>query len=498
VKSARKYRAARATTAAGLGAAVVIALSACGSTSASSTAKAAASSAAAAAPSGKAPSGKPASGQPQKPPSGGSGPGGSGQGSSGQGGSGGSGPGGTGSSTPVSGTGAYSLSGGSAVKSGTTVTAAATNESGVLVKSSGKLTLENTAVTTTGKSSSSDDSSFYGLDSGVLAFTNATITETGGTVRTTGDGANAVFAYGSGAHITISGTKITAAGQYAHGIMASGGGSITATGLTVSTAGASSAAVATDRGGGTLNVIGGTYRTSGHNSPGLYSTGTITVRGAIVDAAGAEAAVVEGSNSITVTNSSLTGSVNRGVMIYQSFSGDAQGTNGIFTQAGGSLTARQGPLFFVTNTTATINLTGVKLADSSGTLLDAAASSWGTSGSNGGNVTLNAKAQTLAGSVAADKVSTVTLHLTDGSKLTGAVNTADSAKKVALSLDSASKWTVTGTSYVTVLNDSAGISGTSITNIVGNGHNVYYSKSANPSLGGKTYTLAGGGKLIPV
>ena len=411
--------------------------------------------------------------------------------------SGGTGPGGTGSSMPVSGTGAYSLSGGSAVKSGAAVTAAATNESGVLVKNSGKLSLQNVAVATTGNSSSSDDSSFYGLDSGVLAFTNATIAETGGTVRTTGYGANAVFAYGSGAHITISGTKITATGQYAHGIMASGGGSITATDLTVSTAGASSAAVATDRGAGTIKVTGGTYRTSGHNSPGLYSTGAISVTGATIDATGAEAAVVEGSNSVNVTNSSLTGSLNRGVMIYQSFSGDAQGTNGVFSQAGGSLTAMRGPLFFITNTTATINLTGVQLADSAGALLDAAAASWGTSGSNGGHVTLNARAQTLTGSVVADKISTVTLRLTGGSKLTGTVNTAGSARKVTLSLDSTSKWTVTGTSHVTVLNDGAGISGTKITNIVGNGHNVYYSKSANPSLGGKTYTLAGGGKLIP-
>ena len=490
MKSSKKSRAAKAATAAGLAAAAGIALSACGPTSASTSASGASSPAASAAPSGKAPSGVSASGQPQKPPSGGSMGGGKTP-------PGGTGPAGTGSSTPVSGTGAYSLSGGTAVKSGLTITAAAANESGVVVKNSGRLTLRNVAVATTGKSSSSDDSSFYGLDSGVLAFTNATITETGGTVRTTGDGANAVFAYGSGAHVTISGTKVTAVGQYAHGIMASGGGSITATNLTVSTAGASSAAVATDRGGGTIRVIGGTYRTSGHNSPGLYSTGTITVSGATLDATGAEAAVVEGANSITVTNSSLTGSVNRGVMIYQSFSGDAQGANGVFTQAGGSLTALRGPLFFVTNTTGTINLTGVRLADPSGTLLDAAASSWGTSGSNGGQVTVNAKAQTLTGSVTADKISTVTLHLTDGSKLTGAINTAHSARKVTLSLDSTSEWTVTGTSYLTVLNDSAGISGTKITNIVGNGHDVYYSKSASPSLGGKTYTLVGGGQLIP-
>ncbi|MEI8081979.1 MAG: hypothetical protein WCI74_09065 [Actinomycetes bacterium] len=42
-------------------------------------------------------------------------------------------------------------------------------------------------------------------------------------VATTGNGANGIFAYGSGTAITVSGTSVNAAGQYAHGIMASGG-----------------------------------------------------------------------------------------------------------------------------------------------------------------------------------------------------------------------------------------------------------------------------------
>jgi len=47
-----------------------------------------------------------------------------------------------------------------------------------------------------------------------------------------------------------------------------------------------------------------------------------------------------------------------GVMIYQSMSGDAQGTKGTFTMTGGSLayTATDGPLFYVTNSTAVILL----------------------------------------------------------------------------------------------------------------------------------------------
>ena len=47
------------------------------------------------------------------------------------------------------------------------------------------------------------------------------------------------------------------------------------------------------------------------------------------------------------------------------------------------------------------------------------------------------------------------------------------------------------------LTDTAGISGSKVTNIVGNGHNVYYDSAANSGLGGKTYALVNGGQLIP-
>ncbi|MDR3745813.1 MAG: hypothetical protein P4K80_06750 [Acidobacteriaceae bacterium] len=56
---------------------------------------------------------------------------------------------------------------------------------------------------------------------------------------------------------------------------------------------------------------------------------------------------------------------------------------------------------------------------------------------------------------------------------------------------------MTGTSYLTTLSDVAGISGTTVSNIVGNGYTVYYESSNNSSLGGLTYTLSGGGYLKP-
>ena len=145
-----------------------------------------------------------------------------------------------------------------------------------------------------------------------------------------------------------------------------------------------------------------------------------------------------------------------------------------------------------------MTLTGVTISNSSPTLITAEANSnWGTSGSNGGNLIFNASGETLTGSVIVDSISTVSITLSDSSTLSGAINNAKTAESVSLTLDSSSTWTVTGTSYLTVLSDSAGVSGTSVTNIVGNGNIVYYKSSSNSWLSGATYSLSGGGYLEP-
>ena len=390
------------------------------------------------------------------------------------------------------------LSGGSQSASGDTFNADTDDTTAVLVTGGGTLTLTDVVVSTTGASSSSDSSSFYGLDSGVLATEGSSITMTGGSVTTSGDGANAIFATGDGATVTLSGVIVSATGQYAHGIMATQGGTLVATDVQIDTAGANAAAVATDRGSGTITVVGGSATTSGQDSPGLYSTGVLDVTGMTIVATGSECAVIEGSNSITLTDTDMTCSQKSGVMIYQSMSGDAEGVDGVFTMTGGSLTAAAGPLFYVTNTNAEITLTGADLTASSGVLLDASAGNWGSDGANGGAATLAGDGQVLTGDVTVDSISTVNIVLANGSAWTGALDTANAGGTTSVTLDATSTWTLTADSYVGALAGLA-LSGTSVTNVVGNGHTLYYdaTDAANSALTGATYTLSGGGTLTP-
>ncbi|MGD0610219.1 MAG: hypothetical protein ABSB41_01800 [Anaerolineales bacterium] len=400
-------------------------------------------------------------------------------------------------------TGAYTLNGGSASQNGQTYTGSNVDESAVYVTDGGVLTLGKATITTSGNTSSQDNSSFYGINAGVLATGGSTINLSNSSVTTSGTGANGAFSTGAGTTVTLSNVKITATGDGAHAVMATQGGTMVVTNVDMTTAGGSASAIATDRGGGTITVTGGTVKTTGMNSAGIYSTGNITVTNGTFTAEGAEAAVIEGANSITLTNTSLSSSKagKWGVMIYQSTSGDAQGTKGTFTMTGGSLayTATDGPLFYITNSTGVITLKGVSLTAASGTLVKAASGSWGNSGSNGGTVLLTADGQTLTGNLVADNLSSITLNLQNGSSLTGAINPDKTAKATNLTLDSTSTWTVTADSYLSGLSDASGISGSTITNIIGNGHTLYYDASlaANSQLGGKTYTFSGGGSLKP-
>jgi hypothetical protein len=385
-------------------------------------------------------------------------------------------------------TGVYSQSGGTSSETEKTYAATASDQSGIYINNSSDYTLTQSTITKTGATSSIEDSDYYGLNAGALAEGGSTVTLTDSTVITDAKGANGVFAYGEGTSVTINNVTIKTAQESSRGIAVTDKGVITANSCNFTTTSAYSPAIASGRGGGTLTVRGGTFTTFGTDSPPIYCTGAFEIMGATLRGLGAEVAVIEGANSITLWDCNLLSAKNSGVLIFQSTADDAT-EKGTFNMTGGSLTAAAGPLFFVSNLTAEINLTAVTTTAASGTLVQATAANWGTSGSNGGAVILNAEMQTLTGDLICDSISSITVNLKNGSNLIGGINTA------ALTLDETSTWIVTKDSYLTALNGND----TTFANIDDNGHTIYYdsSLSGNDWLGGNTYDLADGGKIIP-
>ena len=287
----------------------------------------------------------------------------------------------------------------------------------------------------------------------------------------------------------IENVEITTYSDKSRGLDATYNGIINAKNVIINTNGQSCAALATDRGEGEVHVTNselntGVSKQSGRGSPIIYSTGNITVANSIGTAYVSQIACIEGKNSIELSNCDLSAAAggNRqdngeyvdlgGVFIYQSMSGDADVGTSTFTAKDSVLSIlsdsdcyESAPMFHVTNTKAIINLEKTELNFGSGTLLDVSGQSqWGTVGSNGGELTFNAKDETLDGNVIVDSISSLNMTLSSTSYV-GTINPSDDFGQTDLIIESGSDWTLDGDSHISSLENNGDINY--------NGHTLY-------------------------
>ena len=360
--------------------------------------------------------------------------------------------------------------------SDTSLESTGTDENAALVSNGAEVTFNNDAISrTSSDSQGGDNSSFYGVGAAVLA-TDGTAYVKDSTITTDSKGGAGLFAYGDGT-VYAADTDISTQQDTSGGIHAAGGGKLYAWDLSVETNGESSAAIRSDRGGGTMVVDGGTYTSNGVGSPAVYCTADIAVNNAELTANGSEAVCIEGLNSLRLYNSNLTGNMSDDdqndttwtVILYQSMSGDSEVGNSTFQMDGGTITSKNGGLFYTTNTECTIALKDVDITynDDSEFFLQCTGNNnqrgWGQSGSNGSDCNFTADSQDMKGNVIWDSISDLDFYMTNGSTLEGAFvndetyagNGGDGYCNVVIDKDST--WTVTGDSKITSLSNAGTI-----------------------------------------
>ena len=325
--------------------------------------------------------------------------------------------------------GAYVVDGIEATINSGTYESTTDSQAVFLVINGGKLTINGGVVINKSGSADfqgrGDNYSFYGINSAIVVVgEGSSATIDGALINTSVSGANAVVATNSGT-VTIDNSTIKTTKDGSRGLHATYGGTIKSSKTSISTQGGSSAALATDRGSGTVIATGMELSTAGAGSPLIYSTGDIRVSNSTGTSTGAQIAVVEGKNSITINDCefSTNGIGNRNnvdnaaVMIYQSMSGDASVGVGSFTAQDSTFTVLSDseqyqtvPIFFVTNTTAEITLDDVemKFYEDGYFILASGTSEWGREGSNGGIVTITATGiETSSSEIGVDEISSV-------------------------------------------------------------------------------------------
>lgn len=257
-----------------------------------------------------------------------------------------------------------------------------------------------------------DDYNFYGINSGiVVSGSTSTANIKYANIVTSSKGSNAVVATND-SEITITNSVIATSGSAgSRGLHTTYGGNITASDTSIVTKGVSCATLANDRGGGTITATNMTLETNSNGSPLVYSTDSISVSSSTGVSNNAQMIVVEGGSSATLEDCSFscTGKGNRtgtseintsshtidegGIFIYQSFSGDSSVGTDYFkaTNCSFNVTSEDVPMFYLTNITADISLSGNTFTQASSSdylLVAESTDQWGNSSSNGAIVSL--------------------------------------------------------------------------------------------------------------
>lgn len=353
---------------------------------------------------------------------------------------------------------------------GKTYSSTGTDENAVHVTNGAKVTLKDATVSRESEDSQGgDSSSFYGTGAAILT-TDGTSYISGSKITTNANGGAGVFSYGDG-KTYVSDTTISTKKDTSGGLHVAGGGKLYAWDVTATTQGESSAAIRSDRGGGTMVVDGGTYTSNGTGSPAVYSTADIAVHNADLIANNSESVCIEGLNSLRLFDCNLTGNMKDdsqndctwNVILYQSMSGDSEVGNSTFEMDGGTLTAKNGGMFYTTNTESTIHLSNVDItyAKDNDFFLKCTGNSnqrgWGISGANGADCNFTADNQKMEGDVIWDSISQLDFYMSNGSTLKGAVtddesNAGDGGSGYCnFYIAKGCTWTVTGDSTLTNL-----------------------------------------------
>jgi hypothetical protein len=335
--------------------------------------------------------------------------------------------------------GVFTLNGGATTQASEKYVATVADQSGVYVLNAGHLILTSPTVTKSGDASSATRSDELGINAGVLATTRGTVTVTGGSVATTAASASGLFATGYLSTVNMSSGSVSTTGGDSTGVGVTYGGTAVLRDVNVTTQGSYSPALGMTFGGGTMTVTGGTIVASGSVSPAVYSEGSVAISSATLIARAYSGAVIEGANSISLTNCLLTGVLD-GIDIGQLA---AASGNAVFAASGGSLTALAGDLFFLTSSagqlTADIALSnGTTATTGTGNLVNATDNSTA-------NVVLSG--ETLTGNLRADDTSTITATLKNGTALLGHINAAGNGREN-LIIDAGSAWKVNGPSVL--------------------------------------------------
>lgn len=345
-------------------------------------------------------------------------------------------------------------------------------ENSILIKGC-KVTLKNPTIKKSG-GKNNDIGEEFGVNSAILTVDKSSLNLVGGKIIADGEFAHGLYSY-IDSNIVVKDTDIKTYKPNSNGLMTNGEGKISGTNLNVVTLGSLSSAIKAKGSGGSITVKKGTYTTSGINSPVINSSSNVEVSNAVLKANKSSSITLQGSGNISLDKvnlqstdlTSLRNYIHKNIFIYNN---DAKNIEqSIFKSKKSTITTNQGSTFFVTNANTKIDLIDNTFINKTTDFLKVLSNNYGNKDNNGGNVSLNMRKQKVNGNITVDKLSTLSMDLSDNSFYKGVINKNNTANNISVTLDIDSKIVLDDDSYITSLvNEDSNNS-----NIYLNGHKLF-------------------------
>lgn len=312
-----------------------------------------------------------------------------------------------------------------------------------------------------------------GVNDVILVNNSSAVTMTESKITSSTKNSNAIFADGTNTRLELDNLIITTEKESSKGIIANNQSEV--------------------------NIKNSELITLGINSPLFTSSATINADN-ITATTKSHIATIFNTNTILLSNSSIETELTEDKGIFN-IESDIDNTsydtasltveNSTIKLLNNSAYYKTAPMFRVFNTNAQINITNNKFKYGSNILLSLTA----LENSSLKTTTFTISDSIIKGNIIADSNSKARINI-NTSTYTGSINPTNESISIDLTLDKYSTWNLTGNSYVDTITFQNQKNIRKYIN--SNGYNIYCNADNNDWLNGKSITLDGGGKLIPI
>lgn len=378
-----------------------------------------------------------------------------------------------------------------------TLEAFGVDESVVYVTDGVELTLSSMRLNkTAGASTVKDNIKRNGMNAAVLADAGSTLNLYNCELTSHATNADAIAVTGMGSTVFATSPIINISRDNAAGLNVFNGAKAVLEDVTVNTASLTSPAFLAQQ-GGTIQITDANGNMSGADSPIIYSSGNVNVTGGRMLSYSSHIATVNGGGKISLEDVSFYGYKYYGFQLYNNGKSAENGGTGNLEIKESTIAIAEGPMFYVTNTSVNVDLEEVKFGFAKDApLAEIVAGDWGEAGKNGGHLLLKSSNQKLEGDILVDEISSVRMEMGKKTSYKGSINS-ENKGIASVFMEKGADWILTDNCYLESIEFDQPVE-KGIKSINSKGYNIYYNpnNADNAVLGGKTYSLKGGGLLL--